>query len=134
MLGLKFRVFCFAIVLSLVSHAAEVTKPGTPTLELLEDLPNIDVKAPSEPVPGAAVPTVPGGAGKLWGVTHATTNNTNWFIRTQVDNRGQKRHAIPFVSIHSTITSLQINLRGDNQSSRLGEYTVGDGGLSLIHI
>ena len=134
MLGLKFRVFCFAIVLSLVSHAAEVTKPGTPTLELLEDLPNIDVKAPSEPVPGAAVPTVPGGAGKLWGVTHATTNNTNWFIRTQVDNRGQKRHAIPFVSIHSTITSLQINLRGDNQSSRLGEYTVGDGGTIRVSL
>ena len=40
MLRLKYCFFCVAITLSLLSHASEVSTPGTPTVELLEQLPD----------------------------------------------------------------------------------------------
>lgn len=45
MLGLRFRVISLAIVFSLASHAAEVTKPATPTVELLEQIPDPAVQS-----------------------------------------------------------------------------------------
>ncbi len=72
-------------------------------------------------------------AGKLWGVTHGTTNNTNQHLSFDPNNsKAQVRHAIPFRSIHSTITSLQINLRADNQPGRIGHYTKGNGGTVRV--
>lgn len=73
--------------------------------------------------------TAPNTNGKLWGNPHGVTNNTNQYLGNDPSSsKAYAAQAIPFRSIHSTITGLQVFMRPDNQAHRLGHYTVGDGG------
>ena len=124
--------------------------PGTTPFEVTQVMNTKKASEGALPTPGVINPEVetkpadpiiteptgqPGTAGKLWGVTHGTTNNTNQYLGYDPkSNKAQKRHAIPFRSIHDTITALQINLRADNQIGRLGHYTIGDGGTVRVKL
>ena len=110
------------------------TAPGNVAPPTTTTTTSTTLKASTTTTSSSTTTTTPAsGNGKLWGVTHGTTNNTNQFLGKDSSNKkAQKRHAIPFVSIHNTITALQINLRADNQTSRLGHYTRGNGGTIRV--
>lgn len=85
--------------------------------------------------PAQACIAGPNNCGRLWGVTHAASNNTEWALSSgSSDNRHAPRHAIPFRSIHDTIDFIVVNMRNDNQAGNLGGYTEGDGGTVRFFI
>ena len=89
----------------------------------------------NQPPPPIDCLSGPDGCGRLWGVTHGVSNNTNWRLASgSNDGRHSPMQAIPFRSIHNSIDAFVIYLRNDDQSGNFGTYTTGDGGTLRAHI